>query len=75
MRGGELAGSFAGTAVAEAGKLISIQVVDCDAGADVGVVGVDVEVGEELADVNKVVFDVKSTRAVEVAPLVEEIAF
>ena len=65
-------GSSPGAHVAQLGQALAAQVVYADAGADVGIVGVHVQVGGQLADVGEVAVDVQPAGAVHVDPLLDE---
>src|SRR5688500_15844400 len=74
MGGDELPRPLASPDISQPGQAATGQVMDGDASADIGIIGIDIQLAGQLADIDQVIFDMKSAGAVEIVPLVQIIS-
>ena len=60
----KLSGPLSTPYIAQSSQTVTVQVVNGDAAANVGIVGVHLKLGRHLTDVDQVIFDVQSAGAV-----------
>ena len=58
VRGDKLSGSFSTPHITQSSETVTVEVVNGDAAADIGIVSVHLKLGRYLTDINQVVFDV-----------------
>ena len=70
VRRDKLSGALSTPHIAQSSETVAVEIVNSDAAADVGIVSVHLKLGRNLTNIDQVVFDVQSTGAMQIVPLV-----